>query len=382
MSDEKPTSSRRSRRSRRSRFRRSSRFRSPSDSQEEGQEESEDEEEEDEGEEAEGSSPSDVIKEADGEQEDGEAAGEVAEQASAAGLLSEPVNVLTFNIVEWFHTLACSEKIKFSHWSKCERRVEHGLRMILAMLRRFNVKATFFVLGIIAREFPELVKQIAIEGHEVGTMGYYNRPLFSIPAKEYFRELEMSIGLLKSLTEQEVKVHRAPEWSVTNRTLWVFEILKGFGIKYDSSIYPVSGPFFGIENAPRFPYTLNPFDIIEFPPSTVNVMGKNIAMFSGAYFRVLPLGLTSMGLGRLNTGGQPGLISLNQWEIDGEFPKLDLGWDGFVSQYAGVVSTFARLQKLLKQFRFDTLTKVLEESPPRESHHINFLTRRRENFIR
>jgi peptidoglycan-N-acetylglucosamine deacetylase len=88
------------------------------------------------------------------------------------------------------------------------------------------------------------------EGHELGTMGYYNSPLHTIPPREYINEMEMCLSLLKSVTGKDVKIHRAPEWSVTVHTLWILDILKTYGIKYDSSIYSMSGSLYGIENAP------------------------------------------------------------------------------------------------------------------------------------
>ncbi len=282
-------------------------------------------------------------------------------------------NVLTVDVKEWFQTSAASEVVKFSHWSKYERRVEHGVKLTLGLLRRFNVKATFFILGIVAREFPELVRLILKEGHEIGTTGYYNRRLHTIPPKEYIKELEMAMVLLKSLAKRDITIHRAPEWSVTVHTLWVFEILKSFGIKYDSSIYPVGALLYGIEGAPRFPYTINPYEIVEFPPSTYPFAGKNISLFGGTYFRVLPISLISTAIKSLNKEGKPVLIHISPWEMDAEFPKLKLSWEGYLYQYAGVKSTFSKVATLLQNFKFDTLTKSLQENPPKESYHIKSL---------
>jgi polysaccharide deacetylase family protein (PEP-CTERM system associated) len=278
-----------------------------------------------------------------------------------ARVVKVPLNTLTIDVKEWFQTSACSELVKFAHWGRYERRIERGIHMILALLRRYNVKATFFILGIVAREFPELIRLIVHEGHELGTMGYYNRPLHTIPPREYINEMEMCLSLLKSVTGVDVKIHRAPEWSVTIHTLWILDVLKTYGIKYDSSIFPMSGSLYGIENAPQFPYKIEPQGITEFPPTTYRFLGKSLDLFGGTYMRVLPYKWISGSFFNLNRRGQPVMIHVSPWEVDADFPKLNLCWEGYMAQYAGVKTTFSRLSKLLSEFKFDTLTKAIED---------------------
>ncbi len=300
-----------------------------------------------------------------------EPAVEIQAQIQAASL-----NALTVDVKEWFQTMACSEVIKFSHWGKYERRVERGIHLILALLRQYDAKATFFILGIVAREFPQMVKLIKQEGHEIGACGYYNRPLYSIPPEEYINEIEMSMSLLKGLTGSDIQVHRAPGWSVTPQTLWLMDVLKTYKLKYDSSIYPVRAPLYGVENAPSVPYTIEPQGIVEFPPTTYKFVGQNIALFGGTYLRILPYTLISMGLESINNQGNPVMIHISPWEMEGEFPKVDLGWEGYMSQYAGVKTAFSKISRLVSSYKFDTISNVLEKHPPTESVNINLLKNR------
>lgn len=296
---------------------------------------------------------------------------EVQPQAAVASL-----NALTVDVKEWFQTMACSEVIKFSHWGKYERRVERGIHLILALLRQYDAKATFFILGIVAREFPQMVKLIKQEGHEIGVCGYYNRPLYSIPPEEYINEIEMSMSLLKGLTGSDINVHRAPGWSVTPQTLWLMDVLKTYRLKYDSSIYPVRAPLYGVENAPSVPYTIEPQGIVEFPPTTYRFVGQNIALFGGTYLRILPYTLISMGLESINNQGNPVMVHISPWEMEGEFPKVDLGWEGYMAQYAGVKTAFSKISRLVSSYKFDTISNVLEKHPPMESVNINLLKNR------
>jgi polysaccharide deacetylase family protein (PEP-CTERM system associated) len=295
-------------------------------------------------------------------------------------LQREVTNILTIDVKEWFQTSTFSNIIKLSHWNRYERRVESGVNLILALLQHYEVKATFFVLGIVAREFPEIVRMIANAGHEIGTMGYYNRMLHSISPKDYINEIEMSLSLLGSITRKNIEVHRAPEWSATERTLWYLEILKTYGIKVDSSIYPINATLYGIEKAPRFPYKIEPYGIIEYPPSTMQFAGKNVALFGGVCMRVLPYRLISLGINTLNRDGNPAMVHVSPWEIDGEFPKVDVGWDGYLSQYAGIKSTFSRLTRLLNEFKFERLSQVIEEKPPVRSIPVTGIGRGKDLF--
>jgi hypothetical protein len=187
----------------------------------------------------------------------------------------------------------------------------------------------------------------------------------------------MSLTLLKSLTGKEIVVHRAPGWSVTANTLWVFDVLQKYGIRYDSSIYPAKTPLCGIEEAPRTPFIVNPHGIIEFPPSAYNFMGKNISMFGGTYLRILPYNLISMGLQSVNREGSPVLFHISPWEMEGEIPDVNIGWDGFLAQYAGIKTTFSKISRILSEYKFDTLTNVIKENPPTEGVHIKTLQKKR-----
>lgn len=283
------------------------------------------------------------------------------------------VNAITVDVMEWFQSAAFSGIIKFSHWSKYERRVERGIHLLTALLRQHSVKGTFFILGIAAREFPEMVRLIKNEGHEIGVCGYYNRLLYTISPQEYINELEMSLSLLKSLTNTDIVIHRAPGFSINRDTLWVMDVLKTYGIKYDSSICSVKADLYGIEGAPRFPYTLNPQGIIEFPPSTYPFLGKNIELFKGTNFRVVPYPIISMGVESINKQGFPVMVNVTPWEIEAEIPRIDLGWDESFAQYAGLKNTFPKLARLLEQYEFSTLTEAVKEHKSLDSLHIQKL---------
>ncbi|MFO0761882.1 MAG: polysaccharide deacetylase family protein [Byssovorax sp.] len=76
---------------------------------------------------------------------------------------------------------------------------------VLALLEEAGVKATFFVIGHKAKAFPELVKQIAEQGHEVGIHGYSHDRLFSLRSPDLVRA-----DLAKAIESVEAAIGKVP----------------------------------------------------------------------------------------------------------------------------------------------------------------------------
>ena len=117
---------------------------------------------------------------------------------------------------------------------------------ILELLDKHTTRATFFVLGQIAEEYPELVQAMSNSGHEIGTHGYTHRLITQLTPEEFRQEIRDSKTRLEQITGKEVKSHRAPAFTIVKDTLWALEILLEEGIRYDSSIYPIQGRRYGI----------------------------------------------------------------------------------------------------------------------------------------
>src|SRR4026209_3057991 len=97
--------------------------------------------------------------------------------------------------------------------------------------------------------------------------------------------------------------YRAPTFPLVRGTLWSLDTLAEAGFRYDSSIFPIVHDRYGIPDAPRFPHrlkTLNGGDLIEFPMSTVLMLGRRVPVGGGGYFRITPYSLTRRALRRIN----------------------------------------------------------------------------------
>lgn len=163
------------------------------------------------------------------------------------------LNALTIDVEDYYQVTGFDSFIKYEDWDKYESRVEQNTRRLLKILAEYHVKATFFVLGWIAEQHPDLIRQIAREGHEIGSHGYAHKPIYDSTPQEFRDELRRSKHILESLSGQQVVGFRAANCSIINKTLWAQEILLQEGFEYDSSIFPIRHDRYGIPDAERFP---------------------------------------------------------------------------------------------------------------------------------
>jgi len=275
--------------------------------------------------------------------------------------VSEMVNALSVDVEEYFQVEAFAQTINPHDWDKFPPRVERNVGIILDLLEKRSIKATFFCVGWVARKYPGVIKEIARRGHEIGSHGMTHRPLFRLTPEEFRQEVRESKRLLEDLSGQRILGFRAPTYSVTKKTLWGLEILAEEGYMYDSSIFPVKHDFYGFPEAPRFPFRVKELGLIEFPISTYKVGGLNLPVAGGGYFRLFPYGLTRFFLKRINrVERKPFVFYCHPWEFDPEQPRLPGPFKSKFRHYLNLDRTKGRFRNLLHDFRFDTLENVLE----------------------
>lgn len=270
---------------------------------------------------------------------------------------SEVINALTIDFEDWYQGL----EIAHTQWAGYEDRLPFAGRRLLGLLDQAGVRATFFVLGAVAERHPELVQEIGEAGHEVATHGYSHTPVYQMSPEAFREELRRSMGLLENLTRMPVLGHRAPFFSITRESLWALEILAECGIRYDSSIFPVVNYRYGIPDAPRWPHAIEAGGaaMMEFPLSTLRILGRNIPVAGGAYFRIYPYAITRWGFRSINRQAQPVVFYLHPWEIDPEHPRIRLPRRIALTHYFNLQATEGRLRRLLADFQFAPMSEVL-----------------------
>ncbi len=278
----------------------------------------------------------------------------------------EPVlNAFSVDVEDFFQVAAFEGVIDRSDWDTFERRVEANTRRLLELLARYDVRSTMFVLGWVAERAPDLVREIHRAGHELAIHGYDHRRVTEQTPDEFRADVRAAKRLLEEIAGVEVEGYRAPTYSIVKETLWATEILLEEGFRYDSSIFPIHHDRYGIPDAPRFPWVVaraNGASLVEFPISTVRVLGLNLPFVGGGYLRLLPPGVARWGMRRLNRReGRPAIVYVHPWEIDPGQPRQPVGWLTRLRHYGNLGRTGARLADLFERFRFGTVRQVLDQ---------------------
>lgn len=270
-------------------------------------------------------------------------------------------NILTVDLEDWFHICGVDHILPETGWPELESRVEQNTLKILDVLRRRNITATFFVLGYIADRHGELIRKIQRDGHEIATHGYAHRQVYTMTPDEFRRDLTKAIDTITSITGSHIKGYRAPEWSIRDDSSWALDILRQEGIEYDSSRAPL--PIIGNSAYPRIPHrlTLKNGHLWEFPPLVASTPLINLPLGGGWGLRVFPYRLIRNTIQKLNRKGEPAVIFLHPREFDRNTPRVRLPLSKHFVLHAQVVSTPKRLEQLLDDFHFTSISTVLEK---------------------
>jgi len=272
-------------------------------------------------------------------------------------------NALTIDVEDYFQVAALAEAVRREDWHSMEYRVEANTQRILSLLDRHNAKATFFTLGWVAEKSPELVRTIQKEGHEIASHGYSHQLIYNQTPEVFRDETRRSKAILEDITGEPITGYRAASYSITNESRWALDILAEEGFVWDSSIFPVRHDRYGMPGTPRWPHTLTTdkgYKLAEFPLSTLKLPGYTLPIAGGGYFRLFPYWFSQWGLGSINRQGQPFVFYLHPWEVDPGQPRLDVKWFSRFRHYNNLDVCEARLARLLKHFRFTTMSEVLK----------------------
>ena len=234
------------------------------------------------------------------------------------------INAFTVDVEDYYQVSAFEPHVSRDRWGDYESRVEANTRIMLGLLDRHNVKATFFILGWVGERYPQLVRDIHQAGHEIASHGYWHRLIYNQTPEEFRDDIRRSRQVLEDIIGERVFIYRAPSFSVTEQSRWALDILVEEGFSIDSSIFPIHHDRYGIPDAKSFPHEINTSagSLWEFPPSVVRFAGHNLPVSGGGYFRLFPLLWTVWCLKRIeNSTRQPFIFYVHPWEIDPGQPR-------------------------------------------------------------
>jgi polysaccharide deacetylase family protein (PEP-CTERM system associated) len=268
-------------------------------------------------------------------------------------------NALSVDVEDYFHVTGFEGVIDPERWDDYPVRFQIGMDKILTILDRHDVKATFFFLGWIADRYPDAVTDVARRGHEIAIHGYAHSLVFRQRPDEFARDLERALAAVRKAYAGPILGYRAPTFSIRADSLWALEIIRDFGFRYDSSVLPVKRGSNGIPGARDLPHEIT-HGLLEFPISTIEVLGCRLRVAGGGYLRLYPLAVTCRAIEWLNRRrGQPAIVYLHPWELDPGQPTIRAGFGNTVRHRINLHRTERRLEELCRRFDLAPVRKVL-----------------------
>lgn len=274
-------------------------------------------------------------------------------------------NILSFDIEGLIESSHDSMHIpdKYINQKEENYHITENTEKILSLLSENNVKATFFILGRIARDIPELIKKISSEGHEIASHSLDHFRLYNFSREEIRRKLERSKKFLEDASGQEVIGFRAPDFSIVQKNIYAFDELLESGYKYDSSVYPIGmHDVYGISDFQDTPFKMNN-GLIELPMSTVKFFNKSIPFGGGGYFRLFPFFLTKAFLKSSNSQNRPMNFYLHPYEIGKEVVYIsEIPLLRKFRTYYGVSGVESKINKLIKEASFGRADQFIKDN--------------------
>ena len=252
---------------------------------------------------------------------------------------------------------------KYISKSKENDEIERNTDVVLETLAEAGIKGTFFFLGRLAKDIPSIIKKTANAGHEIGCHNYAHLRVFGINKNEFREKIKAAKQQLEDVSAKSVYGFRAPDFSITEASLWALDILKEAGFVYDSSIYPSDlHDVYGIKNAQSHIHKL-PNGLIEVPMSTVKIFGKRIPFGGGGYFRLYPLWLTRFFIKAANRRKIPCISYIHPYEVGPVIPQIsELSSYRKFRHYYNCKNGRKRTGKFIRRTRFGTILDVLQNN--------------------
>lgn len=278
------------------------------------------------------------------------------------------MNILTFDIEEW--ALA-----KAGGYGTPEQYAEYDafLNRILDILDERDIKATCFCTGLMAKDFPQVVKLVQSRGHEIGCHSNQHTWMNKMTEAEAREDTHAAVSALEQCIGQKVLSYRAPAFSIGESNKWMFEILASEGIENDSSVFPAARDFGGFPTfSSQVPCTIKyaGIELKEYPISMTSFMGKQVAYSGGGYFRFFPLGFVKGRMAKSDytmcyfhindlLPEKKGVKSREEFEAYYKEPgTLKNRYARYLKTNLGKKGAWGKLEKLIQQMDFADIEKV------------------------
>ena len=273
------------------------------------------------------------------------------------------MNLIGIDFEDWYHPQFVQPFVKNL---KHEPKMFQGLEKIIDLLRNTDTTATFFIVGELLEQTPEILDQILDNGHEIAfhTMSHSN--LDDLTKEKFLDELDS----FEKITNGRSKGFRAPTFSLNPNTSWVIDALVEKNYRYDSSVVPVKTDLYGFSDCQKSPFKISNSSLtkddhtgklIEFPLCVGKFLGKTYPAAGGFYLRFLPLKVSLNAIKHYEEQNIPATIYIHSWELTPEFiPKIELPFKEKFVTFHNIKNTYSRMEEILQKFSFSSFKDFLD----------------------
>ncbi len=272
----------------------------------------------------------------------------------------QPQHAFTVDLEAWFH--AHNLNIARSQWDELPLRLDEPVQQLLMLLEKHHTRATFFVLGYVARRQPSLVTAIHQAGHEIASHGMNHQRVDKLSESQFRDDVSRAKQTLESLIGEPVIGYRAPAYSIGSENHWSLDVLRELGMCYDSSIYPVRSPHsrYGVPGASLSPTTLD-CGLYEFPLPTWKLFHHRLPAATGGYLRLWPMLITRQTFSQYDKANRPVVVNVHPWELDPGQPRQAVPFMRRLTHYTNLSKTLSRLDRVLSRHEFLTLRDMYQQ---------------------
>lgn len=273
-------------------------------------------------------------------------------------------SIFSIDVEDWYHILDVDSAPEIEQWDTLPVRVEANFRRLLDIMSERQVRATCFFVGHIAKRFPHLVREAAERGHEIASHSYEHRLVYTLTPEQFLEDASRSRKLLEDIAGAPVTGFRASGFSVTEGTPWFFEKLVEAGYGYDSSTFPATRGHGGMKSGRLEPHRLQTpaGELVEFPVTVTEVLGKRMCFFGGGYLRLFPLPLVRRMSHAVLDEGRPVIFYVHPREIDPDHPRLPMKLSRQFKTYVNLRTMEKKIRGLLAEFPVTTFRDYIDQN--------------------
>ena len=276
------------------------------------------------------------------------------------------MNILGIDFEEWYHPELIKNHVKNDQKIP---KIFKGIDIILDLLNKHNISATFFVVGEILQHDPELIDKIISNDHEIAFHTMHHDRIDSL---NFSNKFDDELKEFKKLTNDKSKGFRAPTFSLNEKSSFIIKMLEKYNYIYDSSIMPAKTSMYGNPNADKKPYKITSENLEnnsengklwEFPLMVTKLLGKQIPAAGGFYLRTLPLYMIKNAIKNYENEHMPACFYVHSWELTPKLmPRIPLSKKNNFITYHNIKKTLPKLDQLLSNFNFTSFQKYIDNN--------------------